>query len=261
MADEDVDPPGLDDDVWTVGSDESGPGPDEVGDLDGRDGSDRADDAPPSAIGGRSSRLVIGAVLLALGVIVAFVGIQRAGDDGSTAETPAFGQAPDPSAATTTAAVTSTAPSGPLVPTTIPGGELPTGCGFWDPAFSGSPKPVAGVSIYTDADGWHVRLAPDGPPVVVGTVVGQVTPLVSTEPPGPGVQLIADPATATVSFRLVAGEAPVGFDFAADCAQKQLTFDLKDEAGAPLDPATVHLGPTALAPAVPFVAQRTPADG
>lgn len=236
-----------DDDVWTV---EFDPEPDEFDEPKPDDF-----DWGPSSEGAGKGRLLIGLGLLLVGIIIALVAWSQSGDDGgdnaskSTTTTAAKGA----KATTTTEAATVT-----IVPTTIAGGALPTGCGDWDPAFSFDPDPIEGVTIYSDFEGWHVVLAPDGPPVVTGTVVGQVTPFVSTEePPGPGVQLIADPNTATVTFRLTAGDENVGFDFAADCAQKALTFDLKDEGGQPLDPAVVHLGRKGGTPSLPVVAQRT----
>ncbi|HWJ64370.1 MAG TPA: hypothetical protein VNS19_20530 [Acidimicrobiales bacterium] len=217
-----------------------------------RDGDDAFEDGAGSGRGGKG-RIAVGVALLVLGAIVAIVAItQIGGDDDSDASKT------EVKAVTTTSAddETTTTATPTIVPTTLAGGALPTGCGNWDPAFSFDPDPIEGVVIYSDFEGWHVVLGPEGPPVVTGTVVGQTTPVVSTEPPGPGVQLIADPATSTVTFRLTAGDEPVGFDFAADCTQKQLTFDLKDADGAPIDAADVHLGRTGGVTALPVVAQR-----
>lgn len=261
MAGEDENPSGSDD-VWTDEFDDAEPD-DRFAEFFGARSEDPFDEGSfdeddPSAKGSRG-RLILGLGLLAVGLLVAFLAFRQSDDGGASSSA-------DPEAKTSTTvgkASTTTTEAAPvtIVPTTLANGVLPTGCGDWDPAFSFDPDPLEDVTIYSDFEGWHVRLAPDGPPVVTGTVVGQVTPLVSTEPPGPGVQLIADPATGTVTFRLTAGTSPVGFDFSADCAQKSLTFDLKDDAGQPLDPADVHLGRKGGTTALPVVAQRTMAAG
>jgi len=54
-----------------------------------------------------------------------------------------------------------------------------------------------------------------------------------------------------------AGPEPVGFDFAADCAQKQLTFELLGPDGTPLAADQVQIGRSGAAALVPVIAQRT----
>jgi hypothetical protein len=209
-------------------------------------------DHGPESVRSRG-RLLVGASLLVLGLIVVVIAVQRPGKDegGSTAS----GGEPDGTAAVEQTTTTATQT---IVPTTLANGALPTGCGNWDPAFSFDPQPIEGIAVYSDFEGWHVVLAPDGPEVVTGTVKGQTTPVVSTEPQPEGVQLIADPSTQTVTFRLTAGDAPIGFDFAADCSQKQLTIDLKEADGSPVDLATVRLGRNGGATSLPVIAQRQP---
>ncbi|MGN6694903.1 MAG: hypothetical protein ACTHN0_12085 [Aquihabitans sp.] len=203
--------------------------------------------------GGSKGRILVGVALLVIGVIVAIVAVQQLGSDDGDSDA----SKTEVKAATTTAAEKTTTTAVPtIVPTTLAGGVLPTGCGNWDPAFSFDPKPLEGVVVYSDFEGWHVVLAPDGPKVLTGTVKGQTTPVVSTEPQPEGVQVIADPNTQTVTFRLTAGEEPVGFDFAADCSQKQLTIDLKNEDGTPVDTADVHVGRNGGVVALPIIAQR-----
>lgn len=221
---------------------------------------DRSDDefehGPES--GGSRGRIVIGVALLAVGLIVAAIAVSQVGgdDDSTTSRTEvktATTTAAKDAAATTTAAT--------IVPTTLPGGTLPTGCGTWDHAFDVAPETVEGVAIYSDFTGWHIRLAPDGPGSITGTVTGQTMPTVSTSPLPEGTEVTELPEGATIAFRITAAEEPVGFDFGVTCEQKQLIFALNGPDGTPLDPAEVQVGMAGEVAGLPVVAQRTVAPG
>lgn len=205
--------------------------------------------------GGSKGRILVGIALLVIGVIVAVIAVQSLGDDDGDSNA----SKTDVKSATTTAAEETTTTAAPtIVPTTIPGGALPTGCGTWDHAFDVAPESFDGVSIYSDFDGWHVRLAPDGPESITGTVTGQTMPTVSDAPLPEGTEITELPEGATIAFRVTAGEEPVGFDFEVTCEQKQLVFALNGPDGAPLDPADVRVGMQGEVAELPVVAQRTP---
>lgn len=212
--------------------------------------------AAPSteSAGGTRGRIIAGLVFLVIGLVVAGIAFLGRDDDGSSAS------APDGASTTTSAAADTTpvVPIGPQAPTTIPGGELPTGCGTWDPAFSFDPDPVEGVAIYSDFDGWHVRLGPDGPASVTGAVVGQGVPVLTTDPLPAGVEVTPHPAGNALLFTLTAGAEPVGFDFGATCGQKQLTFTVDGPDGAPVPADAIQVGRAGFVTSVPVVAQRTP---
>lgn len=146
-----------------------------------------------------------------------------------------------------------------IVPTTQPGGALPTGCANWDPAFGFAPEPIEAVAIWSDFQGWHVRLAPGELTSISGTVVGQVVPALADAPLPPEVTVQADAERTALTFTIEAGAEPVGFDFSADCAQKQFTFEVLGPDGEPLPLDQVQLGQAGRAPAWPVIAQRTPA--
>lgn len=193
--------------------------------------------------------------MLAIGLIVAAVAVaQRGGDDDSDAarteveaQTTSSGAGASPTSTTTTA----------VVPTTLPDGALPTGCGTWDHAFDVAPDPVDGVAIYSDFGGWHIRLAPDGPDSVTGTVSGQALPDLADAPLPDGVEVTEIPEGATLAFTITADAEPTGFDFVVTCEQKQLVFALNGPDGKPLDPAEVQVGMTGSVSKLPVVAQRT----
>jgi hypothetical protein len=148
-----------------------------------------------------------------------------------------------------------------LVPTTQPGGALPTGCANWDPAFGFTPEPLEAVGIWSDFQGWHVRLAPGELTSISGTVAGQVVPALANAPLPPEVTVEADAERTTLTFTIEAGSEPVGFDFTADCAQKQFTFEVLGPDGEPLPLDQVQLGQAGRAEAWPVIAQRTPVAG
>ncbi len=149
-----------------------------------------------------------------------------------------------------------------LTPTTLPDGALPTGCGPWDPAFGFAPEPIEGVALWSDFDGWHVRLGPGGPASITGSVIGQGVPVLTTDPLPEGVDVTEDLEGKALRFSITAASEPIGFDLGASCGQKQLTFELVGPDGAPVGAADVQVGQAATAPSVPVIAQRTsPAPG
>ena len=144
-----------------------------------------------------------------------------------------------------------------LVPTTLPNEVLPTGCGDWDRAFSFAPAEYDGLAIWSDFEGWHVRLAPGDVTQVAGRLSAQVVPDIDDGPLPAGVELVPDPATASVAFTIVAGDEPVGFDFQADCAQKQLSFTVNGPTGGVLPIEYVDVGEKGRVVEWPVVAQRS----
>lgn len=243
--------PGEDEEIWFGDDPESA-----TGNGDGADGNgtDEADELP-SAVGGSKGRMIVGLVILLFGVAVAAAAISQR-DSG---ETTSSGSDKQEATAETTKPEGSATTTEPVrTPTTIPGGALPTGCGDWDGTFGFEPEPIEGVAVWSDFNGWHIRVAPDGPPLVTGTVVGQVVPVLPENQFRPGgVEVSADPATATVVFSITPGLQPTGFDFAADCAQKQLTFQFWGPDGEPLPADQVQVGRNGTTTEMPFVAQRT----
>lgn len=212
-------------------------------------------------------RLVVGVVLLVVG-LAALGAVLLGGDgdgerevgkligsDGLEAGSAASTSPDEPTGSTPAPA----ADDAPRTPTTLPDGALPAGCGDWDPAFGFPPEEVASVAIWSDFQGWHVRLAPDGPASIQGRVVGVVTPVRSAAAPTGDVEVAVDEAARAVAFTIRAGAEPAGFDLQAACDQKQLTFELLGPDGQPLDPATVQVGRDGRAAVVPVVAQRVPA--
>ena len=213
--------------------------------------------APPSAVGGSKGKVFLGVLIVGLGLVLVGAAIAGRFSDESSSTRP-VGKLVDssiPVAATTTTAV-------PVrTPTTIAGGVLPTGCADWDGAFGFDPDPIEGVAIWSDFEGWHVRLGPDGPDSVSGAVVGQVVPVLSEDPLPAGVEVGTNDEAAKLVFSLTSGPEPVGFDFAADCAQKQLTFELLGPDGMPLDAGEIQVGRSGEAAVVPVIAQRTMTAG
>ena len=213
-----------------------------------------ASDAPPPL-----NRTVIIAVAVAVVlVIIGFVvlGGDDSGNEGPTASGGGTSAAADGG---TTQITSQQAPFGAkvLTPTTLPPGAVPRGCGTWDTAFNNPPKEVVdGVYVWSDFDGWHVRLAGPTLSSVSGTVRGQYLPALQSPATAAGVTVTPDAAGKRLVFELEAGEQPVGFDFSAGCDQKELTFDLV-AAGAAVPLERIHLGSKGVVEEVPIVARRT----
>lgn len=213
-------------------------------------------------------RLAIGLVLLVVGaaaLAAVLVGGDGGGDRpvgeliGSEGIEALDADAPETDGTGASAPQPAAVDDGPRTPTTLPDGALPAGCGDWDPVFGFPPETVSSVAIWSDFQGWHVRLAPDGPASVQGRVVGVVTPVRSATAPAGDVEVEVDDAARAVVFTIRAGAEPAGFDLQAACDQKQLTFELVGPDGQPLDPSTVQVGRDGRAAVVPVVAQRVPA--
>lgn len=216
----------------------------------------------PSGQGrGRSWRIVAGVACLAIAAGAAAVLI---GGDDAPAERPvgrALSTTPRIDETKVLESQTEATPSAQLVPTTVaPGAEVK--CGQWDLAVNFQPKELTrGVSIWSDFDGWHVRLAGANPATVTGSVTGQVTPTLQSEATAPGVEVKQDDAAKRLTFNLTGGEVPVGFDFSAGCKQKELTFDLTT-AGTAVAVDRIRLGSKGVVKEYPLVARRTlPAPG
>ncbi|WP_426570848.1 hypothetical protein [Aquihabitans sp. McL0605] len=144
-----------------------------------------------------------------------------------------------------------------ITPSTLPAGAVSTGCGDWDSAFNFPPKEVAdGVYIWSDFQGWHVRLAGTAVSSLRGSVTGQYVPALQSPTTAQGVKVTKDDLGKALKFDLVAGEKPVGFDFSAGCRQKELTFDLTSN-GTSVAPETIHLGSRGVVKEFPLVARRT----
>lgn len=160
---------------------------------------------------------------------------------------PQYPEGSEPPLTTTTVA--------PLAPTTLPDGALPRGCEGWDQAFGFAPASIDGLAIWSDFDGWHLRLAPGVAASISGKVSGQVVPQVSGAAPS-GVTLTPDVDSASLGFEIVAADEPIGFDITADCAQKQLTFEAFGPDGSVVPIDQVQLGQGGGATVWPIVAQR-----
>lgn len=236
----------------------AGAGADEDPDGPGAAGGDD-DDRLPSAVGGSRGRMIVGLVILLFGIAVAVAAVSQRGSDERA--TPAGRDEPTAEGTDAAAAAPTSTTEAVRTPTTLPGGVLPTGCGDWDATFGFEPEPIDGVAVWSDFDGWHIRVGPEGPEVVTGTVTGQVVPVLGNQFRPAGVDVSADPATATVVFSITRAEEPVGFDFAADCAQKQLSFQLWGPDGEPLPVDQVQVGRNGTTVEMPFHAQRTMAAG
>lgn len=147
-----------------------------------------------------------------------------------------------------------------LTPSTLPAGAVPRGCGDWDAAFNVAPDEVTeGVYIWSDFEGWHVRLAGDAPGSIAGSVSGQVLPELYSPPDAPGVETTIDEGANRLSFELTGGDQPVGIDFNAGCEQQALTFELTSD-GAPVPVEQIHLGKRGVVVELPLVARRTLPD-
>ena len=221
-------------------------------------------DAAPSVPFSRSA-VIVGVVVLVVLVIGFFAfsgGSDGDGEKGNTADN--AGETKTTTADGKTQITSQQAPWGAteLTPSTLPPGATLTGCGTWDAAFNNPPTEVAdGVFIWSDFDGWHVRLAGANPATVTGSVTGQVTPTLQSEATAPGVEVKQDDAAKRLTFNLTGGEVPVGFDFSAGCKQKELTFDLTT-AGTAVAVDRIRLGSKGVVKEYPLVARRTlPAPG
>lgn len=147
--------------------------------------------------------------------------------------------------------------SGGITPTTLPAGAVVTGCGDWDTAFNYPPKEIQeGVYIWSDFDGWHIRLSGTVVPELVGSVTGSYMPPVQSKTGG-DVTVTPDEAGNRLNFTIRPGIEPVGFDFSAGCKQKELTFGLATTGGAEVPVEQIHLGDRGSVEAYPLVARRT----
>lgn len=143
-----------------------------------------------------------------------------------------------------------------ITPTTLPPGAEPTGCGDWDSAFNFPPAEITeGVYIWSDFEGWHVRVAGTAVPELSGSVTGQYMPPLQGQTEGI-VSVTPDEAGKRLTFSMAPGGEPVGFDFSAGCNQKELTFDLTTE-GTSVPFEQIHLGSRGAVKEYPLVARRT----
>lgn len=211
--------------------------------------------------------IVFGVIGVVAVLILAFLVFGGGGSDGDGDEgeavkttTPA-GQPPADGA--TTEITSQRAPYGAtgITPTTLPPGATTDGCGDWDTAFNFPPKEISqGVYIWSDFDGWHIRLSGTDVPELSGSVTGQYMPPVQGQTGG-DVTVTPDEAGKKVSFTIRPGMEPVGFDFSTGCKQKELTFDLTTN-GAPVPVDQIHLGDRGAVKEFPLVARRTiPVNG
>lgn len=257
-----------------TGADPSVPEPEaEVGDGDGGDffDSDFDDDGEPDDedLWGASERsgepvdrrIIYGIIGVVAVLILAFLVFGGGGSDGGDDEQAVKTTTPDgqPAADPASTQITSQrAPFGAvgITPTTLPPGATPTGCGDWDTAFNFPPKEIKeGVYIWSDFDGWHIRLSGTVVPELSGSVTGQYTPPVQGQTGG-DVVVTPDEAGKRLTFTIKPGMEPVGFDFSTGCKQKELTFDLTTN-GAAVPFEQIHLGDRGAVKEYPLVARRT----
>ncbi|MCU1369452.1 MAG: hypothetical protein JWO77_646 [Ilumatobacteraceae bacterium] len=207
-------------------------------------------------------RIVFGIVGVVAVLVLAFLVFGGGGSDGDGDEqavktTTADGQPPADGG--TTQVTSQRAPFGAvgITPTTLPPGATPTGCGDWDTAFNFPPKEIKqGVSIWSDFEGWHVRLSGTTVPELSGSVTGQYTPPVQGQTGG-DVVVTPDEAGKRLTFTIKPGVEPVGFDFSTGCKQKELTFVLTTTNGAEVAVDQIHLGDRGAVKEYPLVARRT----
>lgn len=131
------------------------------------------------------------------------------------------------------------------------------GCdrGNWPRHLFGKPQgltgnPAAGVYLWLDFEGWHLRAAGSvavdgtvhafGPPVTPGTVTG-----------GGGVEVLPT----SLTFDLDGTDPSTGLDFTVGCDYFALTFDVRD-AGGQLAADQIRIGPQGIAEANPITFQR-----
>lgn len=143
-----------------------------------------------------------------------------------------------------------------LTPSTLPPGATPHGCAEWDGAFNYSGKTLTdGVYIWSDFDGWHLRLAGTSIRELSGSVTGRAVPPLKSKTPG-DVRVVENEHRRRIEFTVRPGPEPVGLDFEAGCEEQELTFDLKTD-GAPVPVEAVHLGHRGVVDEYPLVARRT----
>lgn len=143
-----------------------------------------------------------------------------------------------------------------ITPTTLPPGAPTDGCGDWDTAFNFPPKEISeGVYIWSDFQGWHVRLSGTALTELSGSVTGQYMPPLQNKTGG-DVTVTPDEAGNRLTFTIRPGMEPVGFDFSAGCKQKELTFDLTSN-GTSVPVEQIHLGDRGAVKEYPLVARRT----
>lgn len=208
-------------------------------------------------------RIVFGIIGVVAVLVLGFLvfgggGSDDGGDEQAVKTTTAEGQ-PTTDDRGTTQITSQRAPYGAvgITPTTLPPGATPTGCGDWDTAFNFPPKEIKeGVYIWSDFEGWHVRLSGTSVPELTGSVTGQYMPPIQGQTGG-DVVVTPDEAGKRITFAIKPGMEPVGFDFSAGCKQKELTFALATTNGVQVAVDQIHLGDRGAVKEYPLVARRT----
>ncbi len=131
------------------------------------------------------------------------------------------------------------------------------GCdrGNWPAAVVGTPQgltenPAAGLYLWLDFEGWHVRAA--GGTEVEGTVYVVGPPVNAGGPAGGGVEV----QPTTIQFDLDGTDPATGVDFTVNCDFFALTFDVRKPDGEPLPIEMIRVGPQAGVAGNPFTYQR-----
>ena len=116
--------------------------------------------------------------------------------------------------------------------------------------------------MWNDPNGWHIRAtgdSPDGqaPPKMSGTITStsKIPGLATMKPDAKaGTVSITDNK---ITFELMVGATPVGFDFGVGCSADAVKFELMSVMGG-LQPAdSIYTGQSSKAVENPFVAHRS----
>lgn len=130
------------------------------------------------------------------------------------------------------------------------------GCerGNWPREVFGRPQtltenPAAGVYVWLDFEGWHVRAAGGTP--VTGQVFVTGKSIVPLDAGGTAVDVLPN----SLSFELDGTDATTGLDFSVGCDFHVITFDVRGERGA-VPTGQIWVGQRSGATANPFIYQR-----